>query len=90
MIELDFNDFGIVYKPIDKFNNVEVLYKDEFIKMNDRRLKLQLKAKDLYPEDYDLNSLFISFEKRKLDRDIERGSKKALKKIKKEIKAIDK
>lgn len=87
---LDFNDFGIVYKPIDKFNNVEVLYKDEFIKMNARRLKLQLKAKDLYPEDYDLNSLFISFEKRKLDRDIERGSKKALKKIKKEIKAIDK
>ncbi|MEW9079173.1 endonuclease MutS2 [Terrisporobacter glycolicus] len=87
---LDFNDFGIVYKPIDKFNNVEVLYKDEFIKMNARRLKLQLKAKDLYPEDYDLNSLFISFEKRKLDKDIERGSKKALKKIKKEIKAIDK
>lgn len=84
---LDFNDFGIVYKPIDKFNNVEVLYKDEFIKMNARRLKLQLKAKDLYPEDYDLNSLFISFEKRKLDRDIERGSKKALKKIKKEIKS---
>ncbi|MCC3867448.1 endonuclease MutS2 [Terrisporobacter mayombei] len=84
---LDFNDFGIVYKPIDKFNNVEVLYKYEFININARRLKLQFKAKDLYPEGYDLNSLFISFEKRKLDRDIERGSKKALKKIKKEIKS---
>ncbi|XAM52925.1 Endonuclease MutS2 [Terrisporobacter vanillatitrophus] len=83
---LDFKDFGIVYKPIDKFNNVEVLYKDEFVNINARRLKLQFKAKDLYPEGYDLNSLFISFEKRKLDKDIERGSKKALKKIQKEIK----
>ena len=82
---LDFKDFGIVYKPIDKFNNVEVLYKNEFININVRRLKLQLKAKDLYPKDYDLKSLFVSFEKRKLDRDLERGSKKALKKIQKEI-----
>lgn len=82
---LDFEDFGIVYKSMDKFNNVEVLYKDEFININARRLKLQLKAKDLYPEGYDLDSLFVSFEKRKLDRDIERGSKKALKKIQKEI-----
>ena len=82
---LDFKDFAIVYKPIDKFNNVEVLYKDKFISVNARRLKLRFKAKDLYPEGYDLNSLFVSFEKRKLDRDIERGSKKALKKIQKEI-----
>lgn len=83
---LDFKDFGIVYKPIDKFNNVEILYKDEFININAKRLKLQFKAKDLYPKGYDLNSLFVSFEKRKLDRDLERGSKKALKKIQKEIK----
>ena len=82
---LDFKDFAIVYKPIDKFNNVEVLYKDKFISVNAKRLKLRFKAKDLYPEGYDLNSLFVSFEKRKLDRDIERGSKKALKKIQKEI-----
>ena len=41
--------------------------------------------KDVYPKDYDLNSLFISFEKRKLEKDIKRGSKKALKKIQKEI-----
>lgn len=83
---LDFKDFGIVYKPIDKFNNVEVLYKDDFLKINGRRLKLQFKAKDLYPVGYNLDSLFISYKKRKLDRDIERGSKKALKKIQREIK----
>ena len=83
---LDFKDFAIVYKPMDKFNNVEVFYKNELISINARRLKLQFKAKDLYPEGYDLNSLFETFEKRKLEKDIERGSKKALKKIQKEIK----
>ena len=76
----------IHYKQIDKFNNVAVLYNKEFIDVNIRRLELSLKAKDLYPEDYDLNSLFVSFEDRKLEKDIARGSKKALKKIQKEIK----
>ncbi|MEG2235808.1 MAG: endonuclease MutS2, partial [Clostridia bacterium] len=82
---LDFEDFAIVYKPMDKFNNVEVLYKGEFININVKRINLQFKVRELYPEGYDLNSLFESYEKRKLNRDIERGSKKALKKIQKEI-----
>ena len=83
---LDYDDYGIVYKTIDKYNNVEVLYKEEFIKVNIKRIELSLKAKDLYPVGYDLNSLFVSFEERKLEKDIARGSKKALKKIQKEIK----
>ncbi|MGL4911113.1 MAG: endonuclease MutS2 [Romboutsia sp.] len=83
---LEENDYGIIYKPLDKFNNVEVLYKDEFIKFNVKRLELNLKACDLYPLGYDINSLFTSYEDRKLEKDIERGSKKALKKIQKEIK----
>lgn len=84
---LDYNDYGVVYKPIDKFNNVEVLYKNEFIEINIKRIELYLKAKDLYPQGYDLNSLFISFEERKLEKDIARGSKKALRKIQKEIRS---
>lgn len=83
---LDKDDFAIVYKEVDKFNNVEVLYKDEFITVNVRRTELYLKAQELYPQDYDTNSLFISYEDRKLEKDIKRGSKKALKKIQKEIK----
>ncbi|WP_338691047.1 hypothetical protein [Paraclostridium sordellii] len=83
---LDKDDFAIVYKEVDKFNNVEVLYKDEFITVNVRRTELYLKAQELYPQDYDINSLFISYEDRKLEKDIKRGSKKALKKIQKEIK----
>ena len=83
---LDKDDFGIIYKPINKFNNVEVLYNDEFIEVNVKRIELSIKATELYPKDYDLNSLFTSYKERKLERDIERGSKKALKKIQKEIK----
>ena len=83
---LDKDDFGIVYTGIDKFNNLQVLYKDEFITVNVKRTKPYLKAKDLYPEGYDLNSLFVSFKDRKLEKDIARGSKNALKKIQKEIK----
>lgn len=45
---------------------------------------MEIKAEELYPEGYDLNQLFMSFKERKLERDIERGSKKALKKIRKE------
>ncbi len=83
---LDKNDYGIVYKPIDKLNNIEILYKDEFIKVNVRRTELAIKAIELYPKNYDLNSLFTSYKSRKLEKDIERGSKKVLKKIHKEIK----
>lgn len=83
---LDYKEFGIVYKEEDDFNNVTVFYNKEFIKVNISRLKLELKATELYPEGYDLNSLFISYRERKLERDIERGSKKALKKIQKEMK----
>ena len=51
-----------------------------------KRTEPYLKAKDLYPEGYDLNTLFTSFKEIKLNKDIARGSKKALKKIQKEIK----
>ncbi|TCO69257.1 endonuclease MutS2 [Marinisporobacter balticus] len=83
---LDEDDFGIIYAPVNKFNNVKVLYNGKFVELNVRRIALHLRATELYPEGYDLNSLFVSYKERKLDRDIERGSKKALKKIQKEMK----
>ena len=82
---LDFDDYGVVYREIDKLNNIEVLYNDEFIKVNYKRMELFIKASELYPADYDINSLFTSYESRKLEKDIQRGSKKALKKIQKQI-----
>lgn len=84
VILLENNESAIVYKGRDRLNNVTVLYNNEFIEVNYKRMKLELKASDLYPESYDLNQLFVSYKERKLERDIERGSKKALKKIRKE------
>ena len=81
---LDYNDFGLVYELQDKFSNVTVYYQNEMIDVNKKRLKLEQKAKDLYPDDYDLDALFTDYQTRKWQHDIERGSKKALRKIEKE------
>ncbi|MDO6447874.1 endonuclease MutS2 [Oceanobacillus profundus] len=82
---LDHDDFGIVYEGIDNFYNVVVFYKGEFMKVNVKRLSLELQAQELYPEGYDLETLFSDYNTRKMQHDIERGSKKALRKIQKEI-----
>ncbi|HDK7175408.1 TPA: endonuclease MutS2 [Clostridium botulinum] len=84
IILLENNESAIVYKERDRLNNVTILYNEEFIEVNYKRIKLELKASELYPEGYDLNQLFISYKERKLEKDIKRGSKKALKRIKKE------
>ena len=52
--------------------------------VNAKRVELDLKAEDLY-RGYDLDQLFISYNERKLEKDIKRGSKKALRKIRKEF-----
>lgn len=74
---------GLIYKPKNEFNNVTVLYDNKFIEVNIKQMKLEFKAEELYPQDYELNSLFISFAERKLEKDIARGSKKTLKKLQK-------
>lgn len=83
IILLDKNDSAIVYKEIDDLNNLVVFYKNDFIEVNYKRVRLDVKASELYPEGYDLNQLFTSYKERKLEHDISRGSKKALKKIRK-------
>lgn len=83
VILLDNNESAIVYKGLDELNNLTVFYKKEFIKVNYKRVKLELTASELYPEGYDLNQIFISYKERKFEHDIIRGSKKALKKVRK-------
>lgn len=87
---LDYNKWAIVYKEKNIQNNIVVLYEDNFIEVNIKRVKLENRAEELYPEGYDMKQLFISFKERKLEHDIERGSKKALKRIQKEIKSKEK
>lgn len=80
------DDYAIVFEPRDKFNNIKLFYKGEVLEVNIKRIQLDIKAAQLYPEGYDINTLFTSFQERKLQHDLERGSKKALRKIQKEIK----
>ncbi|MBJ8100435.1 MULTISPECIES: endonuclease MutS2 [Bacillus cereus group] len=82
---LDYDDFGIIYKEKDNFYNVVVYYNGEFVEVNVKRITLEVAAKELYPEGYDLSTLFVDYKERKMQHDIERGSKKALRKIQKEI-----
>ncbi|WP_144640503.1 endonuclease MutS2 [Bacillus cereus] len=82
---LNHDDFGIIYKEKDNFYNVVVYYNGEFVEVNVKRITLEVAAKELYPEGYDLNTLFVDYKERKMQHDIERGSKKALRKIQKEI-----
>ncbi|MFD4708039.1 endonuclease MutS2 [Gottfriedia sp. NPDC058432] len=80
---LDFDNFGIVYKEIDNFYNLIVFYNGEFLEVNEKRISLEVIAAELYPEGYDIDTLFVDYATRKLQHDIERGSKKALRKIQK-------
>ena len=52
-----------------------------------KRLKLLAKAQDLYPDGYDLDTLFSDYQTRKTQRDLNRGSKTAQKQLDKERRA---
>ena len=58
---LDKNKSAIVYKEKDRLNNVIIFVDKQFIEVNNKRLKLEIKAEELYPDGYDLNQIFISF-----------------------------
>ncbi len=81
---LDDNRVGLVYECKNSNNQVSVFVDGEFEKVFYKRLEILALAKDLYPADYDLNTLFTEYKDRKLEHDITRGSKKALKKLSKE------
>ncbi|UOQ83502.1 endonuclease MutS2 [Gracilibacillus salinarum] len=83
---LDRDDVGIVYREMDNFYNVEVFYDGDIEQINVKRISLEISAQELYPAGYDIDSLFTDFKTRKMQHDIERGSKKALRNIQKEMK----
>ncbi|WP_155593848.1 endonuclease MutS2 [Lysinibacillus cavernae] len=83
---VDYDDVGLVYKEMNQFHNVSVYCNGQMLEVNVKRLVLELPATELYPEGYDLETLFVDYKERKLQHDIERGSKKALRKIQKEMK----
>lgn len=77
---------AIVYQDTGE-QDILVLVKEELQQISRRRVRFLMAAEQLYPADYDLESLFVDFKTRKMARDIERGSKKARKALAKEANA---
>jgi hypothetical protein len=82
---LDRNESAIVYRGLDSLNNLIVFVQGTMLEVHYKRVALELPSSDLYPEGYDLNTLFTSYQERKFQHDMQRGSKKALRKVQKEM-----
>lgn len=63
---------GIVYDRADGKGEIGVQIKGQKKRVNHRRVKLQVAASELYPEDYDFSIIFDSVENRKARRILER------------------
>jgi dsDNA-specific endonuclease/ATPase MutS2 len=74
---------GLVYKPVDSKNFVQIYSDQEILSVHVKLLTLESRCEDLYPQGYDMDQLFVSYKERKLEKDVKRGSKKTLKKIQK-------
>ncbi|MDT2847364.1 endonuclease MutS2 [Enterococcus thailandicus] len=75
---------GLVFED-DGSEKVMIYFNNEKIAVLRQRVQFRRSASELYPEGYDLDSLFIDFKTRKKQRDLERGSKKAHKELLKEM-----
>jgi len=76
---------GLIYEDSGS-DNVAVYIDKDVVEVPRQRIQLLTTAKELYPEGYDLDSLFTDFLARKVRRDLDRGSKKAQKILDKEMK----
>lgn len=81
---LEQQESALVYQEVPFTDNVTVFLNDQFVEVPKRRIKLEFRASKLYPADYELENLFEDFHTRKERRDIDRGSKKAQRKLRKE------
>lgn len=63
---------GIVCEPVNDKGVLRVQIADRKVWINHKRVKLHVKAEELYPEDYDFSIIFESVENRKKRHDMER------------------
>ncbi len=63
---------GIVCQPVNEKGVLRVQIADRKIWINHKRVKLHVKAEELYPEGYDFSIIFDSVKNRKIKHDIER------------------
>lgn len=60
---------GIVCEPVNEKGVLRVQIADRKIYVNHKRVKLHVKAEELYPEDYDFSIIFDTVENRKIRHD---------------------
>ncbi|MBO4750304.1 MAG: DNA mismatch repair protein MutS [Lachnospiraceae bacterium] len=63
---------GIVCEPVNEKGVLRVQIADRKIYINHKRVKLHVKAEELYPEDYDFSIIFDSVKDRKVRHDMSR------------------
>lgn len=63
---------GIVCEPVNSKGTLRVQVADRKFWINHKRVKLHVKAEELYPEDYDFSIIFDSVKNRKIRHDMER------------------
>lgn len=63
---------GIVCEPINEKGVLRVQIAGKKIWINQKRVKLHVKAEELYPEDYDFSIIFDTVENRKIRHDMDR------------------
>lgn len=63
---------GIVCEPINEKGVLRVQIANKKIYINQKRVKLHVKAEELYPEDYDFSIIFDSVKERKLHHEMSR------------------
>lgn len=63
---------GIVCEPVNDKGVLRVQIADRKIWINHKRVKLHVKAEELYPEDYDFSIVFDTVENRKIRHDMSR------------------
>ncbi len=63
---------GIVCEPVNEDGYLRVQIADKKIRVSHKRVKLKVKAEELYPEDYDLSIIFDPVEVRKKRHDMGR------------------
>ncbi len=67
------NSIGIVYKPADEKGNLIIQVKDEKIEINHTKVKLKIRASELYPPDYDFSIVFDTVSNRKARHKMTKG-----------------
>ncbi len=63
---------GIVCEPVNEKGVLRIQVADRKIWINQKRVKLYIRAEELYPEDYDFSIIFDTVEERKIHHDMGR------------------